>query len=68
MIIYKDVIKKLKEAGYSTARIRKEKIIPEGTLQNIRDGKLVNLKAIDTICRVTGLPVGDIIEYVNGDD
>lgn len=64
MIKYKDVFGQLKEAGYNTARIRKENIIPEGTLQNIREGKLVNLKTIDTICRITGKRIEDIIEYV----
>lgn len=68
MIIYKDVFKKLKDAGYSTARIRKENIISEGTLQNMREGKLVNLKSIDTICRLTGKKVEDIIEYVEDEN
>lgn len=64
MIIYKDVIGKLKEAGYNTNRIRKEKLIPEGTLQNIRDGRMVNLKTIDTICHLTGRKVEELIEHV----
>lgn len=63
MIVYKEVFEKLKDAGYNTVRIRKEKLIPEGTLQNIRNGKLVNLCTIDTICRITGCKIEDIIEY-----
>lgn len=64
MIIYKNVFEKMKSAGYSTSVIRKDKLIPEGSLQNIREGKLVNLKTIDTICRLSGCPVEDLIEYV----
>ena len=64
MIVYKNVFEKMKEAGYSTSVIRKEKLIPEGSMQNIREGKLVNLKTIDTICRLSGCRVGELIEYV----
>ncbi|QNM06556.1 helix-turn-helix domain-containing protein [Qiania dongpingensis] len=64
MIIYKNVFEKMKNAGYSTAAIRKEKLIPEGTMQNIRDGKLVNLKTIDTICRLSGCKIEELIEYI----
>ena len=41
MIIYLDVIDKLAKAGYNTTRIRREKILSEHTLQNIREGKSV---------------------------
>lgn len=64
MIVYKDVFEKMKRNGYSTALIRKEKLIPEGSLQNIRDGKLVNLKTIDTICRLSGCKIDELIEYI----
>lgn len=64
MIIYKDVFDKMKRAGYSTTTLRKEKLIPEGTLQNIREGKLVNLRTIDTICRLSGCKIEELIEYI----
>lgn len=64
MIIYKDVFEKMKRNGYSTALIRKEKLIPEGSLQNIREGKMVNLKTIDTICRLSGCGIEELIEYI----
>lgn len=64
MIIYKNVIEKLKDAGYTTYRLRKDKLISEGTLQNIRDGKPVNLATIDTICRLTNHKIEELIEYI----
>lgn len=67
MIIYKDVFRKLKNAGYNTSRIRKEKLIPEGTLQNIRNGRMVNLKTIDTICKLTNCKIEEIIEYIDSE-
>ena len=36
-----DVLDALKKAGFSTYRIRKEKIFAEGTLQNFRDSVIV---------------------------
>lgn len=64
MIVYLDILKKLSDAGYNTTRIRREKLISEYTLQNIREGKTVTLDTINTICRLTGLPVEKIIEYL----
>ena len=37
-----DVIAVLKEAGYNTNRIRKEKIMGEAMLQKIRSGQMVS--------------------------
>lgn len=63
MIKYKDVLKKLEDAGYSTYRLRKEKLLSEYTLTSIRTNKPINISTLDTICRLTGLPVEELIEY-----
>lgn len=63
-IVYKqDMLAALKEAGYSTARIRKEKLMGEATVQQLRHDKLVSWATIDTICRLLDCQPGDIIEY-----
>lgn len=62
MIVYKDIIPKLKAAGYSTYAIKKTGIISEVTLQAIRKNKPVNLSSIDTICQLTGCRIEDIVE------
>ena len=58
-----DVLAALKEAGYSTARIRKEKLIGEATVQQLRHGKLVSWATIETICRLLKCQPGDLLEY-----
>ena len=63
MIIYLDILKKLSDAGYNTTRIRREKLISEYTLQSIRECRTVTLDTINPICKLTGLPVENIIEY-----
>ena len=64
-IIYKvNIIDKLKSAGYSTYRIRKEKIFGEATLQKIRNGEPVSWENISAICALLDCQPGDIMEYV----
>ena len=58
-----DVLKALKDAGYSSARIREEKIIGQSYLQQIRHEELVSWKTIDTICGLLNCQVGDLVEY-----
>jgi putative transcriptional regulator len=67
-IVYKiDVLKALKEAGYSTARLRKDKIMGEATIQKIRENQLASWATIDTICTLLNCNVGDIVEHIKED-
>lgn len=64
-IIYKiDVLAKLKEAGYNTSRIRKDKIMGEAMLQKIRDGQMVSWATMETLCELLNCQPADLIEYV----
>ncbi len=59
-----DVIAKLKEAGYNTSTIRKEKIMGEAMLQKIRNGQMVSWATLETICSLLDCQPGDIVEFV----
>jgi len=59
-----DIIAALKEAGYNTSRIRKEKIMGEAMLQKIRSGQRVSWAILETICDLLDCQPGDLIEYV----
>ena len=63
MIIYKDILQKLKDAGYNQTRLRKEKLLPESTMQRIRNGESITMEKLGVICKLTGLPVEELIEY-----
>ena len=63
-----DVIAVLKEAGYNTNRIRKEKIMGEAMLQKIRDGQMVSWAAIGKLCSLLDCQTGDLIEFVREPD
>lgn len=63
MIIYLNILDKLKSAGYSTYQLRKDKIIPESTLTKLRNNQPVTTEVLNTICNLTGLKIEQIIEH-----
>ena len=58
-----DVLARLKSAGYSTYRLRTEKLFSESTIQLLRQGEIVAITSIDTICRLLDCQPGDILGY-----
>ena len=64
VIVYKnDILKALKEKGYNTTRIRKEKLLGESTVQQLRNNQLVSWKNIDRLCALLDCQPGDILEH-----
>ncbi len=64
MIIYKiNVLEALKEKGFSTYQLRKDKLIGESAIAKLRDSEMVGIKTIDTLCGLLSCGVGDILEY-----
>ena len=59
-----DVMAALREHGYSSTRIREEKLIGQAYLQQIRHGELVSWKTINTLCKLLDCQVGEIVEYI----
>lgn len=60
-----NVLSALKEAGYTTGRIRSERIMGEQMLQKIREGvEMPSWGTIETICRILNCQPGDIVEYI----
>ena len=59
-----NVISALKDAGYSTYKLRKDKILGEATIQKFRNNELVSWENITTICKLLNCQPGDIVEYV----
>lgn len=59
-----DILAALKAKGYSSTKIREEKLIGQSYLQQIRHGELVSWKTLDMICSLLECQPGDLIEYV----
>ena len=59
-----DVLAELKKKGYTSTKIREDKLIGQSYLQQLRHGELVSWKTLDTICSLLECQPGDLIEYV----
>lgn len=59
-----DILPALKKAGYSTYRIRKERIFGERTVQALRTGEMVSVDVLSKLCMLLNCQPGDMLEYV----
>lgn len=59
-----DVLSALKEAGFTTYKIRKDKLIGEAQMQKIRTGEIASKETLNTVCRLLDCQPGDILEYI----
>ena len=64
-IKYDKLMALLKEKGYTTYKIRKDKLIGQGTLTALKNGTGgLDSKTISRLCKVLECQPGDIMEYV----
>ena len=63
-----DILGKLKTKGYSTARLRKEKLLAEGVIQSLREKKPISWTNIEKLCKLLECQPGDIMEYVEEEE
>ena len=59
-----DILAALKEAGYNTNKLRKEKLLSEGVIQALRESKYIALQNVSKICELQDCQPGDLMEYV----
>lgn len=65
MLRYKiDILEHLKEKGFTSYKLRKDKVIGEAQIQKIRNGELVSKETLNTICKLLNCQPGDILEYI----
>lgn len=64
MIVWKkNVLEELKKKGYTTYSLQKDKVIASQTLNDITNGKMVGIKAIDRICGLLKCQPSALIEW-----
>ena len=66
MLKYKNVLEQLKKKGYSSYKLRMQKIMGESKIQNIRENR-VDTKTINQICALLDCQPGEILEYLPDD-
>lgn len=65
MLKYKiDILEELKTKGYTTYKLRKDKVIGEAQIQKIRTGEIASKETLNTICKLLQCQPGDILEYI----
>ena len=62
-----NVLALLKNNGYTTYKLRKEKILGESTLQKMRTNILLSWAELNTVCTLLNVQPGDILEFVPDD-
>ena len=64
-----DITEALKDKGFSSYRIRKEKLFGQKTLQDFRDGTVVlSYDLLEKLCDLLDCQPGDLLEYVKDDN
>ncbi len=67
-LVYKiDVLRELKRKGFSTYKLRSEKILSESTIHKLRKNKGVAWENIETLCMLLECQPADLIAYEKGD-
>lgn len=59
-----DVLSSLKERGFSTYKIRKEKLLSTSTVQSLKNNAPISWSNIEQLCFLLNCQPGDIMEYV----
>lgn len=69
MLTYKiNVLETLKEGGYNTTRLRREKLLGENAIQSLRRGDMIGIIALERICKLLDMQPGNIIKYVDDEE
>lgn len=55
------ILKKLSDRGYTSYKIRKDNILPQGTLTKIKNGGNVTLETLNIICCLLKCQISDIV-------
>lgn len=59
-----DVLQALKNKGYNTNTLRKNKLLAEGALQRLRHSEPVSWSSLAQICKLLECQPGDILAYI----
>lgn len=59
-----NIMDKLKEKGYSSTRLRREKLLGESYMSQIRRGDMISWAALDTVCNLLECQPGELIEHI----
>ena len=68
-ISYTKLLRIFSQRGITSYTLtKKDKIIGQATYKNIHDGKHIDTRTIDALCKYLEVQPADILEYVHDDD
>ena len=59
-----NVLEALKKAGYTTYRLRTEKLLGEASLQKLRNNEVIGINNLETVCQLLNCQPGDLLQYI----
>ena len=69
MIVYKvDILQELAKKGYSTTRLKRDKLISGGTIARLRAGESISVNTLNDVCLMLRCQISDIIEIIPTDE
>ncbi len=63
-----NVLEALKKAGYTTYKLRAEKLLGEASLQKLRNNEVIGINNLETVCQLLNCQPGDILQYSQEDN
>ena len=63
-----NILDTLKRKGYTTYKLRNDRILSESTIQKLRRNTPVGWENLETLCKLLECQPGDIIEYVDEEE
>ncbi|MBO7667335.1 MAG: helix-turn-helix domain-containing protein [Firmicutes bacterium] len=67
MIVYLNIMQNLAAKGWTSYRLRNEKVLPESVLTRLRQGRPVTTETIDKLCELLECQPGEILKWEPGE-
>ena len=67
MIVYLNIMQNLAAKGWTSYRLRNEKVLPESVLTRLRQGRSVTTETIDKLCELLECQPGEILKWEPGE-
>lgn len=61
-----NTLEALKSKGYTTSKLRNDKLLGEATIQRLRHNQSVSYDVLAKLCKMLECNIGDILTYESG--
>lgn len=63
-----DVVKALSNKGFTSYKIKKDKLLSQGTLKKLKEGGNITLETLDAVCCMLRMDIEEVIEIKPTDE